>query len=231
MQASRGSRRHSRVGPGEVDAWLIDLEAPPLGAARALWPAELARARSYLSPRDGASFAASRAWLRVILGRYLDAKQGVLEFDTSAGGRPRLAGDDAALIHFSLSRSAGRGLVAVSCSPVGADLEHVRARAGLTDLVAGAFGAAEARCVAAGCGGSPLRGFYRHWTVKEACSKATGRGVAGLQTMELTCGARPIVKVDGRTATWTVSLLDAGPGRIGAIVGTGPVTSCQEASQ
>ena len=230
MRASWRGHHRPRVAPGEVNAWLVDLDAPPLGIAR-LGPAELARSGSYLSPRDGARFAAGRTWLRVILGRYLDADPSGLEFETCLGGRPRLAGDSAASIHFSLSRSAGRGLVAVSSSPVGADIEHLRARIGVAGLVAGCFGVAEARCIHAGCGGSQLRGFYRHWTAKEAYLKATGHGLAGLRTTELRCGAPPIVKVGGQTVAWTVSLLDAGPGQAAAIVGSGPVTSCQTAPQ
>lgn len=231
MRANRHADHRHRVAPGEVHVWLIDLDRPPDGAAMTLGPADEARAGAYLSRRDGARFAVGRAWLRVILGRYLNADPSRLEFETSLGGRPGLAGSYAATIHFSLSRSGDRGLVAVSCSPVGADIELVRARAGLADLVASRFGAAEARCIAQACGGSPLRGFYRHWTAKEAYLKATGRGLAGLRATELTCGARPAMKLGGHAATSTVSLLDAGHDCAAAIVGGGPVTRCRVAPQ
>jgi 4'-phosphopantetheinyl transferase len=231
MRASRRADDPQRVAPREVHVWLVDLDCPPDGAADTIGPADAARAAGYVSPRDGARFAAGRAWLRVILGRYLDLDPGGLEFETAQGGRPRLAGKNAPTIHFSLSRSTDRGLVAVSCSPVGADIELTRARAGLADLVASGFGAAEARCIAQGCGGSPVRGFYRHWTAKEAYLKATGRGLADLRTTELSCGPRPVMRVGGERATWTVSLLDAGPDYAAAIVGRGPVSRYQAASQ
>lgn len=231
MRASRSADHRHRVAPGEVHVWLIDLDRPPYPAAMTLGLADVARAAGYLSRRDGARFAAGRAWLRVVLGRYLGADPSRLEFETSSDGWPNLAGEDAATCHFSLSRSAGRGLVAVSCSPVGADIELLRARAELADLVTSRFGAAEARCIAQGCGGSLMRGFYRHWTAKEAYLKATGRGLAGLRTTELACGARPIMKVGGHTAISTVSLLDAGRDWAAAIVGVGPVTSCRVAAQ
>jgi len=210
--------------------WLIDLDRPPEGAAMTLGAADVARARDYVSRADGARFAAGRAWLRVILGRYLDADPSRLEFGTSLAGRPGLAGKDAGTIHFSLSRSADRGLIAVSCSPVGADIELVRARTGLADLITSRFGAAEARCIAQGCGGSPLRGFYRHWTAKEAYLKATGRGLAGLRRTELSCGAPPVMNVGGYAAASTVSLLDAGRDCAATIFG-GPVTRFQAAPQ
>jgi 4'-phosphopantetheinyl transferase len=229
MRGSRGAFRRDRVAPGEVHAWLIDLDTLPDGVGAALGPAEFARASSYLSPPAGARFAAGRAWLRVILGRYLGADPGRLLFEKSSGGRPVLAGEHAGLIHFSLSRSADRGLVAVSRSPAGADVEVISARAGLADLMAARFGAAEARCIAGGCGGSPLRGFYRHWTAKEAYLKATGRGLPGLRTTELTCGARPAIRVGGHAASLTLSLLDTPPDCAAAIVGGGPVTRCRTA--
>jgi 4'-phosphopantetheinyl transferase len=231
MRASRRADDRHRLAPGEVHVWLMDLDRLPDGGARTIGPVDAARARDYLSPRDGARFAAGRAWLRVILGCYLDVDPSRLEFETPSGGRPGVAGKNAATIYFSLSRSAHRGLVAVSCSPVGADIELIRARAGLADLAVSRFGAAEARCIARGCDGSPLRGFYRHWTAKEAYLKATGRGLAGLRGTDLCCGARPVMKVGGHLATSTVSLLDAGPDCAAAIVGSGPVTRCEAAPQ
>jgi 4'-phosphopantetheinyl transferase len=231
MRISRGGQRAELHSPGEVHAWLVDLDAP-VDADRLLDPAERDRATSYLLPRDGARYAASRALLRMIVGRYLNADPARLRFATGAAGRPALAGDHAGLLHFSLSRSAHRALVAVSNSPVGADIEVVSARAGLADLVAGRFGSAEARCIAGGCGGSPLRGFYRHWTAKEAYLKATGRGLAGLRATELACGARPAVRFGGQLAAgWTISLVTAPPDCAVAIAGSGPVSSCVLARQ
>ena len=62
-----------------------------VGQHRLLDAAERNRATSYLSALDGARFAASRAGLRRILGRYLDADPAELRFDRDPGGRPVLA--------------------------------------------------------------------------------------------------------------------------------------------
>ena len=216
----------------EVDAWLIDLDAPvdPAAASRLtcspLARTERDRAITYLRPRDSARFAASRAWLRLLLGRYLDTEPADLSFMTGPDRRPVLAGDHAGSLHFSLSRSAGLALIAVSRSPVGADLELLSARAGLADLIGGRFAPAEAACIASGCGGSLLRGFYRHWTAKEAYLKATGAGLAGLRGTELVCGVRPVIRCDSRLATdWVLSLPELPAGHAAAIVGGGAVTS------
>src|SRR5262245_4855542 len=160
------------IGPGEVHAWLVDLDSWPAG--RVLLAAdERDRSARYLRPQDGARFAASRAAVREILSGYLGCAPGRLRFAEDGGGQPLLAGHR---LRFSLSRSSGVALLAVSPDPVGADLEFVRPRAGLTDLVTARFTPAEAACITAGCAGSPARSFYRHWVAKEAYLKATGRG-------------------------------------------------------
>ena len=120
----------------------------------------------------------------------------------------------------------------MSRTAVGADIEVVRPRSGLADLIASRFTAAEADCIKAGCGGSPERGFYRHWTAKEAYLKATGRGLAGLRATELACGPPDAIRVDGSPADgWTLSLPEAEPDCAAAIVGGGPVTQCRAAGQ
>jgi 4'-phosphopantetheinyl transferase len=230
MWCGGGEQRAESISPGEVHAWLIDLDAPARDAHELLSSAERERASSYIRQRDGARFAASRARLRLILSRYLDAEAAELRFATGSARRPALAADHAGRIEFSLSRSAGRALVAVSRSPVGADIELVSARVGLADLIAGTFGAAEAVCIAGGCGGPPLSGFYRHWTAKEAYLKATGRGLSGLRGTALACDARPGIRFRGRPAAgWTLSLVEPMPDWAAAVVGGGPVTSCRPA--
>ena len=232
MRIGLDGQRAVLTGLDAVEAWLIDLDAPPDQPAAsdsfgsALAPAERERATTYLRPRDRERFAASRAWLRVVLSRYLDAEPANLSFAPGPDRRPALAGDHAGALHFSLSRSAGLALIAVSRSPVGADLELLSARAGLGDLIGGRFAPAEAACIASGCGGSLLRGFYRHWTAKEAYLKATGAGLAGLRGTELVCGVRPVIRCDSRLATdWVLSLPELPAGHAAAIVGGGAVTS------
>jgi 4'-phosphopantetheinyl transferase len=241
-------RSSEPIGPGEVHAWVADLDGAGRAAANQfrrrhldtapldtalldtalLDTGELARAVGYARPRDGARFAGSRACLRLVLGQYLDADPAGLRYTTGPDGRPVLAGAHAGRLQFSLSRSGGRVLIAVSLTPVGGDIEIVRPRAGLADLIASRFGAAEAACIKAGCGGSPARGFYRHWTAKEAYLKATGRGLAGLRATELACAGPDIIRVDGSPADgWTLSLPQAAPDCAMAIVGSGPVTHCR----
>ena len=210
------------IGPGDVHAWLVDLDGWPAGL-KVLAAGERDRSASYLRPEDGARFAASRAAVRMILAGYLGCEPERLRFVTGRRGQPRPAGHS---LQFSLSRSGGIGLVAVSPDPVGADLELLRPRAGLADLIAARFAAAESACVAAGCAGSPARSFYRHWVAKEAYLKATGRGLAALRDTQLACGPAPVIRFRGAPEpAWTVSMPETLPRCVAAIVAARPVTS------
>lgn len=216
------------IGPGDVHAWLVDLDSWPPDRM-VLAADERDRSARYLRPQDGARFAASRAAVRVILSGYLGCAPGRLRIADDGGGQPRLAGH---CLRFSLSRSGGVALLAVSADPVGADLEFVRPRAGLADLVTARFTAAEAACVAAGCAGSPTRSFYRHWVAKEAYLKATARGLADLRDTELICGPKPVIRFQGTPEPgWNVSVAEASPGYLAAIVAVRPVTTWRRCRQ
>lgn len=207
-----------------MHAWIAGLDGPGLAGQDVLDPAERDRAASYLRPLDGARFAASRAFSRLILARYTGCPPGQLRFGVGSGGQPRLAGCGLA---FSLARSGGLALLAVARGPVGADLERAVPRGGLADLAAARFSAAETACIERGCGGSPAAGFYRHWTAKEACLKAAGTGLAGgLRDTELTCGPAPVIRQSGRPlAGWRVWLADPAPGYRSAIVAAAPAAA------
>ncbi len=211
------------IGPTAVHTWLVDLDTPGAAGRACLDASERARAASYLRPQDGARFATSRAALREVLSRYLGGEPGRLVIRSGPHGRPQLAGGG---LRFSLTRSGGLALVAVALGPVGADLERVEPRLGLADVAAARFAARETACIAAGCGGSSERSFYRHWTAKEAYLKATGLGLAGLRDTELVCGASSAIWFAGRpVAGWSLSAAQIGPRYLAAVVGRQPVTS------
>lgn len=210
------------IDSGDVQAWIVDLDRPG-AAAGALDAAERHRAEGYLRPLDGARFAASRMATRVILSGYAGYAPERLRFCTDERGRPRLAGHR---LCFSLTRSGGVAVIVVAPEPVGADVELMRARAGLTDLATAWFGAAEAGCIAAGCAGSPVRGFYWHWTVKEAYLKAVGCGLAELRNAEFVCGPEPFIRFRGAAESgWALSVTDLAGGYVAAIAASRPVTS------
>lgn len=231
--AARSAGPCGELRCGEAHAWIVDLNAPADGSDQLLDAAERARAASYLSALDGARFAASRAALRCIVGRYLGADPATLRLDTGPGGRPVLTGPlghHVAGLQFSLSRSASVALVAVSAGPVGADIEAIVPRAGLADLAAARFGPAEAACITSGgCADSSLASFYRHWTAREAWLKATGVGLANLRDIEFGCRPAPAVRIRSTARSvpgLRLHVLDIFPELAVAIAATGPVTTC-----
>jgi 4'-phosphopantetheinyl transferase len=244
-----------------VHLWVVPLEVPIGDSRPFLDAAELARAAGYRRPADGARFAASRAGLRRLMAGYLDADPARLHFRPDAAGRPAVAarapvgdhaigqaracdarsgdqgpgdgGDLVPGVEFSLARTEGLALIAVSAAPVGADIERLMPRPGLADLVAARFPPREAACLAGGCGlparlgEGPLRGFYRHWTAREAYLKAIGCGLTGLRRMEVTCWPRPEVRFGGAPADgWLLSFPVVSPGHAAAVVACQPVTRC-----
>jgi 4'-phosphopantetheinyl transferase len=226
--ASAGHRAALALGPVTVHAWTVDLDELGAAAAGLLDAAERARAASFVRAQDGARFAASRAAVRLVLARYVGGEPGDLEFLAPAHGQPRLADDR---VRFSLTRSDGTALIAVSRQPVGADLERVEPRPGLADLVAARFTAREAALITAGCCGPPPLSFYRHWTAKEAYLKAVGVGMTGLRDVELVCGAQPAIVVACRPVSdWSLSVASPKAGYAAAIVGRTPLTSWRSVS-
>jgi 4'-phosphopantetheinyl transferase len=213
------------IGPGEVHAWLVNLDGWTADRL-VLDPGERDRSASYLRPQDGMRFAASRAAVKVIVSGYLGCEAERLRLLAGGRGQPKLAGHR---LQISLSRSGSAALVAVSSDPVGADLEFVRPRAGLADLVAARFSATEAACVAAGRGGSPTRRFYQHWVAKEAYVKATGRGLAALRDTALSCGSTPVIWFRGAAESgWKICETEPSPGYLAAIVAAQPVTAWRQ---
>src|SRR5215813_1624144 len=142
-------RHAGQLSRGEVYAWVVDLDSRATESLRSLSAAERDRASRYLSRRDAARFAASRAGLRAVLGSYLNVSPAGLRFGTGPSGRPVLVAPGPVGLEFSLARTAGLALIAVALRPIGADIEEIRPRPGLADIAAAKFGPAEAACIAA----------------------------------------------------------------------------------
>ena len=248
----RPDRSIGPVRAGEVHLWVVPLDTPIEAARQLLDSAELARAFGYREPAHGARFAAGRAGLRRLVASYLGADPASLCFRLGRAGKPAVAvhvpAGDHAVGHscdlvpgfeFSLARTEGLALVAVSAAAVGADIERIRPRPGLADLVATRFPPREAACIGSGCIGSgfrppagpgdhALRGFYRHWTAREAYLKAIGCGLSGLRRVEVSCSPRPAVGADGVLADgWQLTFPAVAPAPAAAVVARDPVTRCE----
>lgn len=76
----------------------------------------------------------------------------------------------------SLSRTFGQAAACVSPMPVGIDIEYVEPHAADVGLAAEFFSAAEQAYLAQCAPAEWPTGFFRIWTLKEACLKALGCG-------------------------------------------------------
>ena len=79
----------------EVHVWRTTLDWPPkslAGLEQILSPDERARVERFHFEKDRRCHLVSRGWLRLLLGRYLDAAPNALAFAISAFGKPSLAG-------------------------------------------------------------------------------------------------------------------------------------------
>lgn len=168
-----------------IHVWGISL-VPPAKVletlARILAPAELDRAARFHFARDRNRFLAGRGFLRVILGRYLKADPGQLEFIYGRSGKPVLGGFFAATgLHFNLAHSGEIGLLALSpLGPVGVDVEMIRPLNDLDDLVDSILSPRESAVFRAMPESAKPLAFFKLWTRKEAFLKATGEGISRL---------------------------------------------------
>ena len=144
-----------------LDIWSVDLARHRqrlLGMKHLLAEAELRRTSQFSRPVDAERYLSSHVAVRMILARY-GAASGA--FERSAMGKPTLPGGP----HFSLSRTDGAALVAVSDKDVGIDIERVRPVQLSEPAVLELAAAADVTPLAA-------------WTQLEAWAKWRGIGVA-----------------------------------------------------
>jgi len=177
---------------GQVHLWSVALnvDAATLAACRALLAEdERARADRFVFARDRRRFAAARAALRVVLGRYAGVEPHALGFGYGSHGKPFLRGPEGTSpICFNLSHSEELAVIGVAreCE-IGVDIECHRPVADLRRLAASVFCAEEMAVLDALPAHAQLAAFYAGWTRKEAWIKATGEGFAfPVRQMEVT---------------------------------------------
>jgi 4'-phosphopantetheinyl transferase len=162
----------------DLRLWLVDLDVGP--SDDMLEAAELQRASRFVRKDDGRRYLASHAALRRMLGTRAPWTQG-------ANGKPALASPPP---HFNLSRRGGVALIGISAThEIGVDVEPLQPMADANELAQLHFTPLEREDVERESGAARDRAFLRCWTRKEACMKATGRGL-WLAPSSFECGAQ-----------------------------------------
>ncbi len=108
-------------------------------------------------------------------------------------------------IEFSLSHSGDMVILAVSSSPVGADVEKI-CDIGISEFDS-FLNEREKRIIAEA--GDPLTAFYRIWTARESFAKMTGRGLAIFEDEEIDIDHEAgVVAYSGKTYRITTLVRD-----------------------
>jgi 4'-phosphopantetheinyl transferase len=129
----------------------------------------------YLRPLDRERAVASRALLRILLGRYTGLPPAAVPLTAERHGKPVLVSLPWA---FNVSHSDNFGLYAVTFRRrVGVDVERVRPVGDMDGLVERFFAPREKADFAQLTGREREEGFFNAWTRKEAFTKATGVGM------------------------------------------------------
>ncbi|MDJ1134975.1 4'-phosphopantetheinyl transferase family protein [Streptomyces iconiensis] len=213
-------------GNGFLDVWPLVLPPPErlgqlLGTARldasALDARERARASSFSRPGDAARYTAAHVALRRILGGYLALAPARVTFfrEPCPGcgerhGRPAVAHRGPPL-HFSLSHSGERVLVAVASETVGVDVQR-RPGPGTVEICARLLHPGERAELEACELPARRRAFGRIWARKEAFLKALGTGLRRDPAADY-LGADP----ERRPGPWSVRDIGCGPGHDAAV--------------
>jgi 4'-phosphopantetheinyl transferase len=215
------------LSPPETHLWRVKLDLAPARlpqVAQTLSPDEQQRADRFRFPIHRQHFIASRGYLRLILSRYLTIDPAEIQFCYSPYGKPTLAADCVSWpLHFNLSHSQGLALYAVTCDRlVGVDLEWIRPIEA-ANLAARFFSDQEYQQLAQLEPVEQQAAFFRAWTIKEAYLKAIGRGIGGLEQVEVVWGATDVetVKLQGEDLTavqWQWSAGQPAPGYVSALV-------------
>ena len=188
-------------------SWCLDDDSLCGEAGEALLnEAERARSGRFMTVLLRRRFTAARARLRSLLGTHLGRDPRSLVLVENEFGKPRLV--DRPDIHFSLSHSQDRALLAVSEGlEIGADLEGVRCVDHL-GLARRYFHPNEVAAIERDA--DSRAAFFQIWTLKEAVVKALGTGLSlPLDEFEVSiAGARPTMAIPpaGAARAWWLYL-------------------------
>jgi 4'-phosphopantetheinyl transferase len=157
--------------PGEVHAWLLDLDAPAVLDARLLDGNERERAARFRAEADRRCFIRRRLLARGLVAGLLDVPPASVAWTVSPHGRIAVA---AAALDFNWSHSANLFLfVAAAVGRVGADIERWRDDLDVPAVAETALPASEAARLRS----LPRTAFWSAWTEHEAVAKACGAGI------------------------------------------------------
>lgn len=163
----------------EVHVWRATLARTPpeLACLRDLLnDEERTRADRLRNPAHGERFTAGRGILRLLLGKYLDAKPCAVPLASEAHGKPFVSGNTG--LRFNLSHSNDTALFAFARErELGIDIQELAPIERPEALARRFFSAQEIEALRTMPPDAYALAFYTCWTRKEAYLKARGEGL------------------------------------------------------
>jgi len=147
--------------------------------SRMLSEDERLRSARFHFQRDRNRFIVRRAYLRILLGRYLQKAPAEITFSYGPKGKPFLAGEGILDVRFNLSHSQGLALYAVSKGrEVGVDLEYKGKDIEIGAMAERFFSRHEIAALKSLPHYERSEAFFACWSRKEAYIKARGEGLS-----------------------------------------------------
>ena len=169
---------------GEVHIWEITLDDPAFKTGdffgEVLSGDERSRASRLIAGVYRDRFVTARGCMRIILGRYLEMPPGGIRFEYNKHGKPALSAEaNPKSLRFNLSHSRSLALFAVTVTgEIGIDLEYPRRVLRAEKILERFFSEAEREYYRSRTETEKERAFMSLWTIKEAYSKALGKGLS-----------------------------------------------------
>jgi 4'-phosphopantetheinyl transferase len=140
---------------------------------------ERSRAGRFRFESDKKRFVAARAFLRIILGRYLQINPLAIRFEYNKYGKPSISRELNREIKFNLSHSENTALVAVAkAREIGVDIERTKSSFVDEAMAFECLTTLEIERFQMLSGSEQAGFFFNCWTRKEAYIKACGRGLS-----------------------------------------------------
>jgi len=200
---------------GMINIWTIDINAllPGLaGLKQLLNQEEIARAARFNQEKDAQQFIITRAALRILLADALALDPKQIDITAAQNKKPFLATYNG--VHFNVSHSANRAVIAIAKQAVGIDVEFLKTGFEYQSIAEYAF--SETESVHLQKSNHPHLDFFRLWTRKEAFLKGLGTGlIDDLKLISCIAASNEIPAVIGTVSCdWEVNTLVLGPAYI-----------------
>ena len=186
---------------------------------------EKRRATRFHFEKDRTRFIAARAFLRMVLGRYVETAPSRLRFRYNSYGKPSIAAaDDGRELSFNLAHSEDLALLGITRGrEIGVDVERIRLESAGEEIARQFFSRREVVALDSLPAEQRTEAFFRCWVRKEAYIKAKGEGLS-IPLDQFDVSLRPdeppallSATTDEETSDWYMKDLSPGPGYMAAL--------------